>query len=81
LEILPPRTEKVRADIPQLCLVDIPVPTQHFMMLQRDLLYTGLTRGKRLVILLGQKKAVVTAVKNVSGRRRWTKLRERLNPV
>jgi hypothetical protein len=37
--------------------------------------------GKRLVILLGQKKAVAIAVKNVSGRRRWSKLREWLNPV
>jgi hypothetical protein len=45
------------------------------------LLYTGVTRGKRLVILLGQKKAVAIAVKNVSGRRRWSKLREWLNPV
>jgi exodeoxyribonuclease V alpha subunit len=51
------------------------------MMLQRNLLYTGVTRGKRLVILLGQKKAVAIAVKNVSGRRRWSKLREWLKPV
>jgi RecD/TraA family predicted helicase len=61
--------------------VVIPVTTQHYMMLQRNLLYTGITRGKRLVILLGQKKAVAIAVKNVSGRRRWSKLREWLNPV
>jgi exodeoxyribonuclease V alpha subunit len=61
--------------------VVIPVSTQHYMMLQRNLLYTGVTRGKRLVILLGQKKAVAIAVKNVSGRRRWSKLREWLNPV
>jgi len=45
-------------------------------MLQRNLLYTGITRGKRLVILLGQKKAIIIAVKNVLGRRRWSKLRE-----
>jgi ATP-dependent exoDNAse (exonuclease V) alpha subunit len=42
-------------------------------MLQRNLLYTGVTRGKRLVVLVGQKKAVAIAVKNVSGRRRWSK--------
>jgi exodeoxyribonuclease V alpha subunit len=59
----------------------IPVTTQHYMMLQRNLLYTGVTRGKRLVILLGQKKAVAIAVKNVSGRRRWSKLRQWLNPA
>jgi exodeoxyribonuclease V alpha subunit len=45
-------------------------------MLQRNLLYTGITRGKRLVVLVGQKKAVAIAVKNVSGRRRWSKLDE-----
>jgi exodeoxyribonuclease V alpha subunit len=61
--------------------VVIPITTQHYMMLQRNLLYTGVTRGKRLVILLGQKKAVAIAVKNVSGRRRWSKLREWLNPA
>ncbi len=47
-------------------------------MLQRNLLYTGVTRGKRLVVLVGQKKAVAIAVRNVSGRRRWSKLAERL---
>ena len=57
------------------------IARQHYMMLQRNLLYTGVTRGKRLVILLGQKKAVAIAVKNVSGRRRWSKLREWLNPA
>src|ERR1700738_4782744 len=56
--------------------VVIPVMTQHYTMLQRNLLYTGVTRGKRLVVLVGQKKAVAIAVKNVSGRRRWSKLNE-----
>jgi exodeoxyribonuclease V alpha subunit len=50
--------------------------TQHYPMLQRNLLYTGLTRGKRLVVLVGQKKAIAIAVRNVSGRRRWSKLDE-----
>ncbi len=56
--------------------VIIPVMTQHYPMLQRNLLYTGLTRGKRLVVLVGQKKAIAIAVRNVSGRRRWSKLDE-----
>jgi exodeoxyribonuclease V alpha subunit len=56
--------------------VVIPVMTQHYAMLQRNLLYTGITRGKRLVVLVGQKKAVAIAVRNVSGRRRWSKLVE-----
>jgi exodeoxyribonuclease V alpha subunit len=56
--------------------VIIPVLTQHYPMLQRNLLYTGVTRGKRLVVLVGQKKAVAIAVRNASGRRRWSKLGE-----
>jgi exodeoxyribonuclease V alpha subunit len=56
--------------------VVIPILTQHYAMLQRNLLYTGVTRGKRLVVLVGQKKAVAIAVRNVSGRRRWSKLSE-----
>lgn len=57
-------------------VVVIPVLTQHYAMLQRNLIYTGVTRGKRLVILLGQKKAVAMAVKNASGSKRWSKLGE-----
>ena len=56
--------------------VVIPVLTQHYAMLRRNLLYTGVTRGKRLVVLVGQKKAVAIAVRNTSGRRRWSKLDE-----
>src|SRR6202158_2864444 len=56
--------------------VIIPVMTQHYPMLQRNLLYTGVTRGKKLVVLVGQKKAVAIAVRNASGRRRWSKLQE-----
>jgi exodeoxyribonuclease V alpha subunit len=58
--------------------VVIPVMTQHYAMLQRNLLYTGITRGRRLVVLVGQRKAIAIAVRNVSGRRRWSKLKERL---
>jgi exodeoxyribonuclease V alpha subunit len=60
--------------------VIIPVLTQHYAMLQRNLLYTGVTRGKRLVVLVGQKKAIAIAVRNASGRRRWSKLVEWLRP-
>ena len=56
--------------------VVIPLMTQHYTMLQRNLLYTGVTRGRKLVVLVGQKKAVAIAVRNVSGRRRWSKLAE-----
>jgi exodeoxyribonuclease V alpha subunit len=54
----------------------IPVMTQHYTMLQRNLLYTGVTRGKDLVVLVGKKKAVAIAVCNTSSRRRWSKLGE-----
>jgi exodeoxyribonuclease V alpha subunit len=56
--------------------VVIPLTTQHYPMLQRNLIYTGVTRGKRLVVLLGQRKALVIAVKGGRARRRWSKLRE-----
>ena len=56
--------------------VVIPVLTQHYAMLKRNLVYTGVTRGRRLVVLVGQKKAVAIAVRNASGRRRWSKLDE-----
>ena len=54
--------------------VIIPMMTQHHPMLQRNLLYTGLTRCKRLLILVGQKKAIPIAGSNISGKRRWSKL-------
>jgi exodeoxyribonuclease V alpha subunit len=56
--------------------VVIPVLTRHYAMLQRNLHYTGVTRGKQLVVLVGQTKAVAIAVRNASGRRRWSKLNE-----
>lgn len=57
-------------------VVVIPLMTQHYAMLARNLLYTGVTRGKRLVVLVGQRKALAMAVRNAGGRRRWSKLRE-----
>ncbi|AOX21738.1 SF1B family DNA helicase RecD2 [Kozakia baliensis] len=56
--------------------VVIPLVTQHYAMLARNLLYTGVTRGRKLVVLVGQKKALGIAVRNQGGRRRWSKLRE-----
>jgi exodeoxyribonuclease V alpha subunit len=59
-------------------VVVMPILTQHFMLLQRNLLYTGITRGKRLVILIGTKKALAIAIKNNTPQKRYTMLRERL---
>ena len=58
--------------------VVIPFVTQHFTMLARNLLYTGVTRGKRLVVLIGQRKAIGMAVRG-GVRRRYTKLGEWLS--
>ena len=54
--------------------VVILVATQHYPMLQRNLLYTGVTRGRQLVVLALQSEAI--AVKGKLRRRRWSKLRE-----
>jgi exodeoxyribonuclease V alpha subunit len=56
--------------------VIIPLTTQHYSMLARNLLYTGLTRGKRLVVLIAQQRALAIAVRNQAGRRRWSRLPE-----
>jgi exodeoxyribonuclease V alpha subunit len=58
--------------------VVIPVLTSHYMMLQRNLLYTAVTRAKRLVVLVGQPKAIAMAVRNDKVTQRFTGLRERL---
>src|SRR5271166_2434936 len=59
--------------------VVILLTTQHYVMLQRNLVYTGVTRGKHLVVLIGQRKALAIAVKGARTRRRWSKLREWLS--
>jgi exodeoxyribonuclease V alpha subunit len=59
------------------CVV-IPVHTQHYMMLQRNLLYTAVTRGKKLVVLVGTKKALAMAVRRQDTARRYTALGKRL---
>ncbi len=56
--------------------VVITLATQHYTMLARNLLYTAVTRGKQLVIVVGQRRALATAVRTSNARRRWTKLDE-----
>jgi exodeoxyribonuclease V alpha subunit len=58
--------------------VVIPLAMQHFLLLQRNLLYTAITRGKRLVVVAGQRKALATAVRQNDTRRRFGGLRVRL---
>ncbi|CAN5356762.1 ATP-dependent RecD-like DNA helicase [soil metagenome] len=58
--------------------VIIPVHTQHFVMLQRNLLYTAITRGRKLVVLVGSKKAMWIAVNKAETSERYGRLKERL---
>ena len=60
--------------------VVFPLLTQHFMMLQRNLLYTAVTRARKLVVIVGSKKALAIAVKNNRIQSRFTLLKERLSP-
>ncbi|MEJ7604201.1 MAG: ATP-binding domain-containing protein, partial [Kofleriaceae bacterium] len=58
--------------------VVIPLATQHFMMLQRSLLYTAVTRGKRLVVIVGSRRAIQLAVRNADAKKRYTWFAERV---
>src|SRR5262249_42078985 len=58
--------------------VVIPLHTQHYIMLQRNLLYTAITRGKKLVVLVGSGKALAMAVQRQDTARRYSALRRRL---
>jgi exodeoxyribonuclease V alpha subunit len=59
------------------CVI-VPVLTQHFVLLQRNLLYTAITRGRKLVVLVGSKKALAIAIRNNRTASRHSRLRERL---
>jgi exodeoxyribonuclease V alpha subunit len=52
----------------------IPVAMQYYMLLQRNLIYTGITRAKRLLVVVGQKKALGLAVRNDQSRKRYSGL-------
>jgi exodeoxyribonuclease V alpha subunit len=54
---------------------------QHFMLLQRNLIYTGITRAKRLLVVIGQRKALGIAVRNDQSRKRYSGLLSSLNPL
>jgi len=58
--------------------VIIPIMMQHFMLLQRNLLYTAITRGRKLVVIIGSKKALLTALNNDSPQRRLSRLTDKL---
>ena len=62
-------------------VVIIPIVTQHYILLQRNLIYTAVTRGKNLVVIVGSRKAMAIGVNNNKTRQRYTRLRHRLRPV
>jgi len=61
-------------------VVIIPIVTQHYILLQRNLIYTAVTRGKKLVVIVGSRKAMAIGVNNNKTRQRYTRLRHRLSP-
>jgi exodeoxyribonuclease V alpha subunit len=59
-------------------VVVVPLLTQHYMLLQRNLLYTAITRAKKMVVIVGTRKAIAMAVKNNKVTARWSALQDRL---
>jgi exodeoxyribonuclease V alpha subunit len=59
----------------------IPLATQHYTLLERNLLSTAVTRGKRLVVIIAQVQTLAIAVKRVGSVKRFTNLRNRLAPA
>ncbi|MGH8579600.1 MAG: ATP-binding domain-containing protein, partial [Gammaproteobacteria bacterium] len=62
-------------------VVVIPLAAQHYTLLERNLLYTAVTRGQRLVVIVGQLKALAIAVKNLRSMRRLTNLSNRISTL
>jgi exodeoxyribonuclease V alpha subunit len=62
-------------------IVVMPVLMNHYVMLQRNLIYTGITRAKKICVLIGSTKALAYAIHNMTVLKRNTKLKERLNPL
>jgi len=62
-------------------VVVLPLLTQHYMLLQRNLLYTAITRAQKIVVIVGTRKAIAIAVHNDKIAARWSALQERLQPI
>ena len=61
--------------------VVIPLHTSHYLMLHRSILYTAVTRGKEQVVLVGSRRALAMAIRNVRVERRFTGLKEKLKEI
>ncbi|MGL4493796.1 MAG: ATP-binding domain-containing protein, partial [Tannerellaceae bacterium] len=62
-------------------IVVMPVLMNHYVMLQRNLIYTGITRAKKICVLIGTANALAYAIRNMAVLKRNTKLKQRLNPA
>ena len=62
-------------------MVVLPLVMQHYLMLSRNLFYTGLTRAKQLAILIGSQKAIGLAIRQIKDRQRYTCLAQRLTAI
>jgi exodeoxyribonuclease V alpha subunit len=60
-------------------VIILPILTQHYILLQRNLIYTAVTRGRNLVVMVGSRKALAIGVNNNKTQQRFTRLRYRLN--
>jgi exodeoxyribonuclease V alpha subunit len=60
-------------------VIILPILTQHYILLQRNLIYTAVTRGRNLVVMVGSRKALAIGVNNNKTQQRLTRLRYRLN--
>jgi exodeoxyribonuclease V alpha subunit len=61
-------------------VVILPILTQHYILLQRNLIYTAVTRGRNLVVMVGSRKALAIGVNNNETQQRFTRLKYRLRP-
>jgi exodeoxyribonuclease V alpha subunit len=61
--------------------VIVPILSQHYLLLQRNLIYTAVTRAKKLLVMVGTKKALATGIRNDRIMRRFTHLSERLKRI
>jgi len=62
-------------------VVVFPILTQHYVLLQRNLIYTAVTRGRNLVVMIGSRKALAVGVHNAKAQKRYTRLRQRLSRI
>src|ERR1700752_3695991 len=74
----PTPSQSIKGQGSEFPAVVVPLAMQHYLLLQRNLVYTAMTRGRRLVVLVGQRKALAIAVRNDRAAERFSCLYDRL---